>query len=131
MVQADGAVGRGRCAEVLEIGAYAVGKLGAEPLVKTLYIGHFFHDLHADGGAEQLRLRLLLALDLDDPCRLASLIGQQAELGDKARDGAQSSIIPELRLQRAPRTEFAYTTAEDSAQESTSPFAGLLPTSSM
>ena len=88
MVQADGAVGRGRCAEVLEVGAHTVGKLGAEPLIKPFYVRHFFHDLHADGGAEQLRLGLLLALDFDDPCRLASLIGQQAELGDKARDGA-------------------------------------------
>ena len=30
-----------------------------------------------------------------------------------------------------PSTEFAYTTALDSAQESTSPFWGLLPTSSI
>ena len=88
MIQADGAVRCGRRAEVLEVGAHAVGKLGAEPLIKPFYVRHFFHDLHADGGAEQLRLRLLLALDLDDPSRLASLVGQQAELGDKARDGA-------------------------------------------
>ena len=51
--------------------------------------------------------------------------------GTKPATEPMSSIIPELRLQRAPRTEFAYTTAEDSAHESTSPFAGLLPTSSM
>ena len=38
-----------------------------------------------------------------------------------------SSNMPELRLQRAPSTEFAYTTAEDSAHESTSPLPGLLP----
>ena len=41
------------------------------------------------------------------------------------------SMIPELRLHRAPSTEFAYTTAEDSAQDSTSPRWGVLPTSSM
>ena len=49
MVQADGAVGRGRRAEVLEVGAHTVGKLGAEPLVKPLYVGNLFHDLHAAG----------------------------------------------------------------------------------
>ena len=42
-----------------------------------------------------------------------------------------SSRIPELRLHRAPSTELAYTTAEDSAQVSTSPFLGTLPTSSI
>ena len=41
-----------------------------------------------------------------------------------------SSIMPELRLQRAPSTLLAYTTADDSAHESTSPCLGLLPTSS-
>ena len=40
----------------------------------------------------------------------------------------KSSNMPELRLQRAPKTEFAYTTAEDSAHESTSPRFGILPT---
>jgi hypothetical protein len=39
------------------------------------------------------------------------------------------SMTPELRLQWAPRTEFAYTTALLSAQERTSPFFGVLPTS--
>ena len=41
------------------------------------------------------------------------------------------SMMPELRLHRAPSTEFAYTTADDSDQLSTSPIAGTLPTSSM
>ena len=48
--------------------------------------------------------------------------------GTKPATEPISSMIPELRLQRAPSTEFAYTTAEDSAQLRTSPFWGLLPT---
>lgn len=41
------------------------------------------------------------------------------------------SIYAEFRLQRAPSTELAYTTAEDSDQLSTWPRAGTLPTSSI
>ena len=51
VVQPHGAVGRRRCAEVLEIGAGIVVKLGAYPLVKPLDVGDLLHDLHADGGA--------------------------------------------------------------------------------
>lgn len=40
-----------------------------------------------------------------------------------------SSMMPEFRLHRAPRTLLAYTTAEDSAQERTSPRWGTLPAS--
>ena len=38
-------------------------------------------------------------------------------------------MMPLLRLQRAPSTLLAYTTAEDSDQLSTSPICGTLPTS--
>ena len=41
-----------------------------------------------------------------------------------------SSSMPLLRLQRAPSTLLAYTTAEDSAQLRISPFLGWLPTCS-
>ena len=51
--------------------------------------------------------------------------------GTKPTMEPMMSMMPELRLQRAPSTEFAYTTAEDSDHESTSPFSGLLPTSDM
>ena len=88
VVQAHRAVGGGRRAEVLEVGAGLLVELGAEPAVKPLDVGDLLHDLHADGGAEKLRLGFFFAFDFDDPGGLAALVGQQAELGHKARHRA-------------------------------------------
>ena len=88
MEQADRAVGGRRRAEVLQICTCLVVKLRAEPLVETSDIRHFLHDLHADRGAEQLRLGLMLTPDVDYPCGLAPLVGQQTEFRHEASDGA-------------------------------------------
>ena len=88
VVQAHGTVGRGGRAEVLEIRDGILVDLRADPLVKPLDIRHFFHDLHADGGAEQLRLGLFRCAHLNDPVGAASVIGQKAEVRHAARDGA-------------------------------------------
>ena len=88
MVQAHGAVGGGGRAEVLQIGAVGVVQLSPQPFLHALHVGHFLHDLHADGGAQQLGLRLLFTADFHHPGGLAALIGQQTKLRHKAGDGA-------------------------------------------
>ena len=89
MIEADCAVGGGSGAEILEVSGGVAVKLGADPLVKALDIGHVFHDLHADSGAENLSLGLLGGLYLDYPCSLSALVSQQTEVGDEADDGAE------------------------------------------
>ena len=88
VVEAHRAVGgRGR-AEVLEVGRDLRCDLRAEPLVEALYVGYLLHDLHADGGAEQLGLRFLFGLYLDYPVCAAPVVRQQPEVGHAAGDGA-------------------------------------------
>ena len=88
MVQTHRAVGRSRRAEVLEICDGVLIDLRAEPFVQSLDIRHFFHDLHADGRAEQLRLGLFRRAHLNDPVGAAPVVGQKAEVRHAARDRA-------------------------------------------
>ena len=88
MIQADGAVGGGGCAEVLQVSFGTVVQFGAQPTVQPLDIGNVFHDLHSDGGAEKLGLRLFAASKLNNPVGLSAFIGEQTEFRDKARDAA-------------------------------------------
>ena len=90
MVQTHRAVGGGGSAEVLQIGAGGLVQLVAQPFVQTHHIGHFFHDLHADGRAQKLGFGLFGGLDLDDPGGLAAFVGQQAEVGHIAHHRAHN-----------------------------------------
>ena len=89
VVQADGAVARGRSAEILQVGDGVAGQFVSDELREPFDIGDVLHDLHADGAAKDLRFRFFGRLDLDDPGRLAALVCQKAKVRHITDDAAE------------------------------------------
>ena len=89
MVETDRAVRGSGGTEVLEVRGGGLVEFRAEVLVETLDVRDLFHDLHADRGAEELRVGHFRGLEVDDPVRFPAFIREETEIGDKAGDGPE------------------------------------------
>ena len=89
VVAADGAGGGGGAAHVLQLVPVVVGDLAAEVLVDARYVRDVLDALPADRRAEHAPVGLLARLHIDQPLRLAALVGHQAEHRRLAEHGAE------------------------------------------
>ena len=103
MEQTHGTVGGGGGAEILQVGSVFVVQLRAQPLLHAGDEGNLLHDLHADGGAQKLCLRLFGGGNLNDPGGLPPFVGEQAKVRNKARNGAHD--VHDTGVAVAPGTQ--------------------------
>ena len=86
VIKSDCTVGSGSRTEILEISLSVVGKLCADPLVKSLDVGNVLHNLHTYCRAENLSFGDLGSLYLDNPLCLSALVRKEIKFGNLAEN---------------------------------------------